>query len=177
MSEGTRTASGDPRNPSVAGLLLSRIDIREEMIMNIAFRSALLLALALAALGCDFLEYGPGGNTAEAESRVLHVLASMQKAGDTTGLEIQEGLCRWYNGKRLIGDALAFDEAVTGFDRWRRERNVYNRKIASYEITGSTEVPDSDPPAVIVDVTIEGKAHQIMVPEDSPMSWHGPAPR
>lgn len=145
--------------------------------MYIAIRFSLLLTLAFAALGCDFLEYGPGGNTAEAESRVLHVLAAMQKAGDSTGLDLQEGICRWYNGKRLIGDALTFDAAVTGFDRWRRERNVYNRKIASYEITGSEEVPDSDPPAVIVDVTIEGKPHRILVPEDSAMSWHGPAPR
>jgi len=140
-------------------------------------RFALLLAFAVAALGCDFLEYGPGGDAAEAESRVLHVLASMEKAGDTTNLDLQEGICRWYNGKRLIGDAMEMEQAMDGFDRWRRERNMYNRRLASYEITGSEAVADSNPPAVVVDVTIEGKPHQILVPEDRAMSWHGTAPR
>jgi hypothetical protein len=147
------------------------------MTMKVLARFASVLALALTALGCDFLEYGPGGDTAEAETRVLHVLASMQKAGDTTSLDLQEGVCRWYNGKRYIGDAMEMEAALDGFDRWRRARNVYNRRIASYEITGSEVVPDSDPPAAVVTVTIEGKSHQILVPEDRPMSWHGTPPR
>ncbi len=145
------------------------------MTMKAATRFAPVLALALTALGCDFLEYGPG-KTAKAETRVLHVLAAMEKAGDTTSLDLQEGISRWYNGKRFI-NSMEQDAAVAGFDRWRRARNVYNRKIASWEITGAEVAEGSDPPAVVVTVTIEGKTHQILVPEDSPMSWHGTPPR
>jgi hypothetical protein len=83
------------------------------MSMKAVTRFAPVLALALTALGCDFLEYGPGGDAKEAETRVLHVLASMQKAGDTTSLDLQEGICRWYNGKRLIGDAMEMEAALT----------------------------------------------------------------
>ena len=139
-------------------------------------RSALLLALGLATLGCDFLTYGPG-ETSEAETRVNAVLAGMQKAGDTTNLDLQEAVCRWYNGRRILNDAMEMEAALDGFDRWRLERKVANRRIASYELVAAEVVPDTNPPAVLVTVTIEGKTHQILVPDKQAMSWHGKPPR
>lgn len=142
-------------------------------------RPTLLFVLGIALLGCsgDFMRFGPRGEVAEAEERVNAVLAGMQEAGDSTSVTLQEAVCRWYNGKRFVSDAFEQEAAADGFDRWRRERNLYNRKIASYEIVSSELVPDAERTTVLVTVTIEGKTHRIEVPEKRKMSWHGSAPR
>lgn len=140
-------------------------------------RYAILLALAVALTGCDFLAHGPRGAVAAAEKRVNAVLAGMHTSGTTTDMNLQEAVCRWYNGKRFINDAMEMEAALDGFDRWRRERKMFNVDIPAYEIVESEVVADSDPTMVIVTVTIGGKTHQIKVPDSRAMSWHGKPPR
>ena len=126
-------------------------------------RSVLLVILCAAVLlAC-------GGSERRTRNRVQLMMDNWTTGGTSSGGDIQEAVCVWYDGSRILPlDHLKL--AQGRFDEWRREQDLY-RKIASYEITGVAETEGTEPPAMIVSLDIDGKPYRMRVALGESIAW------
>ena len=108
----------------------------------------------------------------KAKERVEAFMGFWQKGGVSLNDAEQAAACMWARGVVFITDKDDIQDAVNGFDRWRRERDLYHA-FDSYAIgppmrTSSASRGDY----TAFDVVIDGTKYIIGVPDSSnPMFW------
>ncbi len=118
---------------------------------------------------CSLVLLGCGNPELDAHNRVTMMMTGWQSGGTTSGGDIEEAVCRWYNGARQLQlDHLKV--ARDKFDEWRREKSLYKR-IESWTINDVTKESGSDPPAAIVSIDIDGQSYKMRVPKEKPIEW------
>ena len=114
--------------------------------------------------------YATGDSYEElAGKRVKQILSEMQAAGGDD-MKLELAITLWAkNRRRLDRDELAW--AADAFDKWTKEKNLYNKAFSSYELVGSEEVEGVNPPTALVTFKIEGREYRVRVPKDLPITW------
>jgi len=125
--------------------------------------------LLLPACGGEFLMYGPDAKLKKAVERVRSMLQGMHTGGDGTGGDMQESVCRWYNGKIALSHGLG--KAELAFNDWLREKGLYGKRIGEYRIVRSKVKKGSDPVIVLMIIEIDAQDYLLKVPEGQPISW------
>ena len=136
----------------------------------------MLLVIAAAKRACDsraasiasFSRTIPGPLERRTRNPVQLLMENWVTGGTSSGGDIQEAICVWYNGSRIL--PLDHLNARDRFDDWRREMDLH-RKIGSWEITAMDAVAGSEPPAMIVSIDIDGKPYRMHVTADQPIEW------
>ena len=110
---------------------------------------------------------------AKAKARVTAVLATWQEGGTTLNDAAQAAACLWSRNVRFIPNTQEINDAATGFDHWRHEKNLYT-DVKSYSV-GEVVARDTNPGRgdySVVEVLINGQPHRIGVPDKSnPLFW------
>jgi hypothetical protein len=110
--------------------------------------------------------------TKQANKRVHAVLLGLQSGGGSAlARDLSTPVCQWYKGTSLIADQEEMRLAKSSFDSWRKQKKLFDTKISSFEMTGAEVEAGSDPIAVIVSVTIDGKPLKLRVIAGQPMTW------
>ncbi len=121
--------------------------------------------MAIGVVLCSLVLLACDNSEREAQNRVTLMMTGWQ----ATGGDMEEAVCRWYNGtRRLQLDHLK--HAQVTFDDWRREKSLY-KKIGTWAITDIKKESGSDPPAAIVSVDIDGQGYRMRVPHEQPIEW------
>jgi hypothetical protein len=68
-------------------------------------------------------------------------------------------------------DAQELSWASNGFDKWRREKKLYNRPFTNFDVTSSKIVEGTKVPTAIVTFTIESTEYKARVVRGAPMTW------
>jgi hypothetical protein len=107
-----------------------------------------------------------------AKERVEAFMGYWQKGGVSLNDAEQAAACMWARGVVFITDKNDIQDAVNGFDRWRRERELY-RAFESYAIGPPQRRSDAGRgDYTSFDVIIDGTKYEIGVPDRSnPMFW------
>lgn len=109
----------------------------------------------------------------KARQRLEQLMESWKKGGTSLNDAEQAASCLWARGKIFIVDREDLKDAVDGFDKFRRVKNLYT-DINSYKIAdGSTRrTEDGRGTYTIFEVTINGSAHRLGVPDrPNPLFW------
>ena len=110
---------------------------------------------------------------AKAKARVETFMASWKEGGTSLNDAAQAAACLWSRGARFIPDQNEIRDAADGFDRWRRDHDLYT-DIASYRV-GDVISRGNEPGRgdyTVIEVTINGKPHRIGVPDKAnPLFW------
>jgi hypothetical protein len=110
----------------------------------------------------------------KAKDRVEAFMGYWQKGGVSLNDAEQAAACMWARGVVFITDKDDIQDAVNGFDRWRRERDLYHA-FDSYAIGPPQRRSDAGRgDYTTFDVVIDGTKYEIGVPDSSnPMFWTG----
>lgn len=141
--------------------------------MKLSHVAAAAVAVVLLA-GCDpeVLVYGLNPKVKKAEQRVQEMLEGMRLEGDrASGQAIQKSICRWYNGSAVIADRGEFEVAYEDFEKWRRKKSLFDKKLDSYSIVSSELVEGSSPATVNMTIEIDGRKLGLEVPDEEPIRW------
>jgi hypothetical protein len=126
-------------------------------------------AAVVAVIGLMML-YAVGDNYEElAGKRMKQILTEMQTAGGDD-MKMQLAITLWAKNRRQL-DTQELSWASEHFDKFLREKDLYNRVFTNYEVVESKEVEGANPQAAIVTFKIEGKEYRVRVPKDTPISW------
>lgn len=107
----------------------------------------------------------------DAENRVRTVLKSWQVGPDGNQTDPQLAICQWARGVVLISNLTELGKAQDAFEVWRGQKGYAYRPIQTFEVTGTSVVPDTDPPEVRVDVVIDGKPMAMLVVAEEHIRW------
>ena len=111
---------------------------------------------------------------AKARARVEKFMESWKKGGTSLNDAAQAAICQWARGVNFITDREDLNDAVTAFDRFRRAKDLYT-DITSYSIQdgpAKRRTVEGRGTYTIFDVTINGTAHQLGVPDSAnPIFW------
>ena len=110
----------------------------------------------------------------KARTRLEKFMESWKKGGTTLNDAEQIAISQWARGVNFIPDREDLNDAVTGFDRFRRQKDLYT-DITSYSIQdgpGKRRTAEGHGTYTFFDVTINGTAHQLGVPDTAnPIFW------
>ena len=126
---------------------------------TVLFLAVISLVLLVVNTGCE-------SDSRKAKVRMIAVFDGITKQGGGVKTDEETAICTWYMGVTRLADFGVFEAASDGFDKWRREGNIFPY-IESYTIT---EVEDVGR-AVIVSGTIEGSPFKVRVVEGKPVRW------
>jgi hypothetical protein len=108
----------------------------------------------------------------KAKERVEAFMGYWQKGGVSLNDAEQAAACMWARGVVFIVDKDDFQDAVNGFDRWRRDRDLYHA-LNEYAIgppQRRTDAARGDYTAF--DIVIDGTKYVVGVPDGTnPMFW------
>ncbi len=126
-------------------------------------RTAFALALcSLTLIAC-------GASERRTTNRVTMMMDNWVSGGTSSGGDIQEAICLWYDGSRKLPlDHLKHARGL--FDDWRRQEGLY-RKIESWNITEMTKVASAGTPAIVVSLDIDGKPYRMRVALGESIAW------
>lgn len=137
-------------------------------------RTVTLLLAVLCVLGTACDQLGKvGGLTArhDAENRVRTMLQGWQAGPDGQETNLQTAVCQWARGVMVIADLVELGRAQEAFETWRGRLGYSYRPIGSFEITGTSVVPGSDPPVVRVETVIDGHPAAMLVQSRERIRW------
>ena len=117
----------------------------------------------------DFLLSAGGSPDGKAKHRVKVMLESWKKGGTSSSADAQTAICQWAQGVSFIGDRDALGAYSDGFDRFRREKDLY-RAISSFDVVDA-KVDDQDKSKVRVSCTIDGSNYDLIVVDKEPIRW------
>ena len=139
--------------------------------MNLSAQGPLSILVLFATLGCGDFQLGEDPFD-QAQTRVEFVLETIRDSGDSTSTELQTAICRWERDKILM-DRDALDLAANGFDRWRRQAEIYPT-LGSFEILEIVEsIKEEDPEGTFYfRLKIDGVLWWLRVPPQARMSWY-----
>jgi len=106
----------------------------------------------------------------DAELRVQRVLDGMVAGGTGAGGDIQDAVCAWWDGSKIISDTTTLAAAMDSFEQWRKAKGLY-RSLSAAEVTTIEVMPDTKPAEVKVTIRVEGTAYAIKVVDREPMTW------
>jgi hypothetical protein len=96
----------------------------------------------------------------------LNAMLQGWKEGGTSGSAAEQtAICQWAQGRDFIADRDELEQAVSDFDRWRREKNLYGA-LQSYEVVKTTRKESSDGPYTLAELRLNGQSHFVGVPHD-----------
>ncbi len=61
--------------------------------------------------------------------------------------------------------------ASNGFDKWRREKKLYDKAFTEYAVTHSQIIDGTKVPTAIVTFTIDGTEYRVKVVRGAPIAW------
>jgi hypothetical protein len=102
-----------------------------------------------------------------ARARVHHILDEM-KSG--RGVEMQFAICLWQRNVKVL-DNNEMSYASDNFDKWRREKDLYNKGFTKFEIVSSKVLKGESVPTAIIGFSLDGVAYTVRVPDKQPISW------
>jgi len=102
-----------------------------------------------------------------ARARVHHILDEM-KSGN--GAEMQFAISLWSRNVKQM-DNVEYGIASDKFDKWRREKELYNKGFTKFEITSSKVLKDEAVPTAIIGFSLDGVEYTVRVPDKQPISW------
>jgi hypothetical protein len=109
-----------------------------------------------------------------ARARVETFMAAWKAGGTSLNDEAQAAACLWSRGMRFIPDRDEIQDAATGFDKFRWEKNLYT-DIKQYEVMPSSGYKRNDAAHgdfTVVDVTINYAIYHLGVPDKAnPIFW------
>ena len=97
-------------------------------------------------------------------ARVNRVLSEMHSEKTS-----QFAVTFWYKNKRIL-DTTEMSIASDGFDKWRKQKDLY-RQVGDYSVIDSKVVDGEKVPTAIVRFMLEGKEYRVRVPKDLPIRW------
>jgi hypothetical protein len=134
-------------------------------------RSRMMKRFAVAVLVCClFLPACSWFEWRDARTRVEAMMESWRTGGTGSGGDMQEAVCMWYQGTRFMLDDIKLAKVRDEFDNWRHQKSLYKR-IDTWEISSMAREKDSDPPALILTVDIDGKTYGMRVVDREPIEW------
>jgi hypothetical protein len=109
---------------------------------------------------------------AHAKERVDKFMAFWKEGGVSLNDSAQAAACMWSRGVPFIPSRDEIEDAANGFDRWRREKNLY-RDIESYTVGEATRRQDSQRGDFTeFDVMINHAMYRVGVPDKAnPIFW------
>ncbi len=115
------------------------------------------------------LHKGVGKLTPEehAKVRVEQLMAAWKLGGTSTNDAAQAAVCLYARGVRFIPNTQEVVDAAAGFDKFRKEKGLFNSQIESYSVGEATPRTDQRPYTAVV-VTINGSVYQVGVPDRNP---------
>ena len=113
------------------------------------------VVVALALLGCG------GSGEDYARGRVDEVLKELKPGGQR-----EAALLMWNTGTQSVTGA---PDAADSFEGWCRDGGF--ETIGEYQITEAVAEEGSNPPAVIVSGTIDGREFSVRVVKRKPIQW------
>jgi hypothetical protein len=102
-----------------------------------------------------------------AAQRVRLMLIEM-KVGKNA--DYRRGILLWGKAPYSM-DSQELNWASNGFDKWRREKGLYDKPFTNFEVTSSTIVEGTKVPTAIVTFLIEGTEYKVRVVRGAPMTW------
>jgi hypothetical protein len=102
-----------------------------------------------------------------ARARVHQMLFEMQSGN---GAMMQLAVTLWAKNARTL-DNSALSAASDGFDKWRQQKELYNKGFAKFDIVKSELVKSEAVPTALVTFTLDGKQYTVRVPDKAPISW------
>ena len=131
---------------------------------------SLMIVMMLTALGCEnahLAKIGLADDPADlAKKRVDFILKTVK---DRDPEKEQAAVCQWYKGEVYIQDQNEQENAVDGYDSWRREGDIYEG-MESYEIVDARPAGNS-PDTFYVDVKIDDSKRTLKVPKGERITW------
>ena len=107
---------------------------------------------------------------AKAMERVEKVMSAWKKGGTSLNDSAQTAACQWGRGVTFISDKDDLQDVAHGFDKWRREKNLFVT-VDSYAV-GTAVRKEGNRPHTVVPVTINGSTYKLGVPDDAnPIFW------
>jgi hypothetical protein len=163
-------ASAQARNRSMANAAMAKsprsaVPMRKSSVLTmpvLAWGSVVVLAAAMI-----YFAAGPSYDKL-AGQRVDQILHEMMSG---RGAEMQLAITLWVKNKRVLETTDMLALASDQFDRWRREKDLYNKPFSRYAIVKTELLKDEKIPTAIVTFTIEDKEYKVRVPKDLPISW------
>jgi hypothetical protein len=107
-----------------------------------------------------------GAGVSGARSRVEKLLTGLQGSGEASGGQPEMALMMWNTGTMAARGAA---DAADAFDRWCREGGI--ESVSEYAITDAYREEGSEPPAVIVAGTVDGRRFDMRVVKRQPIQW------
>jgi hypothetical protein len=108
-----------------------------------------------------------------ARARMDAFMSTWKEGGTSLNDAEQAAACLWSRGKRFITDRDEIQDAANGFDRFRRDKDLYTR-IQDYQIQDAVERGHDEGRGdfTIFTVKINGVVHKIGVPDKpNPLFW------
>jgi hypothetical protein len=102
-----------------------------------------------------------------ARARVHHMLDEM-KSG--RGVEMQFAICLWQRNVKVL-DNNEMGYASDNFDKWRREKELYNKGFTKFGIISSKVLKEESVPTAIIGFSLDGVEYLVRVPDKKPISW------
>jgi hypothetical protein len=108
----------------------------------------------------------------KAKARVEKFMASWKQGGTSLNDAAQAAACLWSRGVPFIPSKDEIEDAANGFDRWRKERDLFV-EIESYSVGDATHRTDSQRGDYTeVDVMINHATYRLGVPDKAnPIFW------
>jgi len=126
---------------------------------TVLFLAVVILVLMVVNIGCE-------SDSRKAKVRMQAVFDGITRQGGGVKTDEETAICTWYMGTARLADFGVFEAASDGFDKWRREGDIFPY-IDSYTITGTEDAGR----AVIVSGTIDGAPFKVRVVERKPVRW------
>jgi len=114
----------------------------------------------------------PAAPEQKAKERLEAFMGYWQKGGVSLNDSEQAAACMWARGVTFITDKDDIQDAVNGFDRWRRDRDLYH-SLNEYAIGPPQRRTDAGRgDFTAFDVVIDGTKYVVGVPDGpNPMFW------
>jgi hypothetical protein len=133
-----------------------------------AIKFPLLGWAAIVAIIAVMMVYATGDSYADQAGKRVDQILDQMKSGES--VQMQFAVTLWAKNKRVL-DYQEMSWASDNFDRWLREKNLYNKAFTTWEILDSQDVEGAANPTAIVTFKIEDREYEVRVPKDAPISW------
>jgi len=126
----------------------------------------------MAAITNMLHKQAPATPEARAKERVEKFMSLWKEGGISLNDSAQAAACMWSRGVPFIPSRDEIEDAANGFDRWRKEKDLY-RDIESYSVGETTRRQDRQRGDYTeVDVMINHSTYRLGVPDKAnPIFW------